>query len=418
MMNKTTIWSIIISLTLVLGLAGAIALVRTGQDTRSSAAFATGTIGLFPDNYSKTELKIGSEFQVKVKLNTNTAKASGIQTILCFGSGVSYVGTQALKLTSNIIDKEVSVEGKTCHQFAYVSTSTDEASLPTGVFDVLDIKFKANAAGAGKIEILLAQTKVVGVNPSSDDKVIAVTVNQSTAYDVAEATSCPAAGVCPTQCGQPTITVADGNCGNKQCPATAACASTTKILNFKVSFQGVTPASNCANNWPVSVIVLSAGTTHIYSNIALTRTSEVNNDSKSVFQGSVPLDGIQLPASDVAVFVKGPKHLQVKYGIDGQTTAYNKSAGELNVSNTNDGKVYNFSNYSLLAGDVTGSVDGVQDGVIDGRDFNYVKQKANRRETVADGSYLLSDLDGSCQMNSADVVSLVKSLEEKQSQLY
>ena len=132
MMNKTTIWSIIISLTLILGLAGAIALVKTGQDTRSSANFAEGTIGLYPDKYTNTEVKVGGEFSVKVKLNTNSAKASGIQTVICFGPEVRYISTQPLKLTSNIIDKEVSVDNKTCHQFTYVSTSSDEASLPSG----------------------------------------------------------------------------------------------------------------------------------------------------------------------------------------------------------------------------------------------------------------------------------------------
>lgn len=419
MMNKTTIWSIIISLTLILGLAGAIALVRTGQDTRSSAAFATGTIGLYPGNYSKTELKVGDEFQVKVKLNTNAAKASGIQTVLCFDSGVSYVSTQALKLTSNIIDKEVAVDGKTCHQFAYVSTSSDEASLPTGVFDVLDIKFKAKTAGTGKIEILPTQTKTVGVNPSSDDKTISLTVDQATTYEIAPTTTCPVAGVCPTQCGQPATQVSDGNCGNKQCGATAACPSTAKILNFKVSFQSVKPTSACAVNMPVSIIVLSAGTTHVYNNIVLTRTNDVSVKGNTVYQGGVALVGVSLPASDVAIFIKGPKHLQIKYGIDGQSAAYNKSAGEINVSSDlNDAKIYNFSNYPLLAGDVTNGNGDSQDGIIDGRDFSYVKSRSIKRETVDNGSYLLGDLDGSCQINSADVTTLMLSLSEKQAQLY
>ncbi len=78
-----------------------------------------------------------------------------------------------------------------------------------------------------------------------------------------------------------------------------------------------------------------------------------------------------------AVFIKGPQHLQMKYGKDEQTGFYEKEGGEISLGVDESEKVYDFSEYSILAGDISGEKEGVADGRVDGRDFSYMKSKIN-----------------------------------------
>ena len=57
-------------------------------------------------------------------------------------------------------------------------------------------------------------------------------------------------------------------------------------------------------------------------------------------------------------------------------------------------------------------------GAIDGIDFSLVKGKAKDFKQVAEGTNIVEDLDGSCQVNNIDVRLLVESLNEKQDQVY
>ena len=189
------------------------------------------------------------------------------------------------------------------------------------------------------------------------------------------------------------------------------------ILNYKISFGGVIPtAAQCTVNWPLQFIVLAAGESKVYSNVIATSSATVG--SKLVFSGSLTLTGFT-KSSGVAVFIKGPKHLQVKYGINNQSTAYNKAGGEITLTSVaNTSPVYDFSQYPLIPGDVVGTNSEVQDGFINGVDYAYVKSKAYLHETTTAPLSLKSDLDGNCQANSNDVNLLKISLQEKQGQLY
>ena len=81
-----------------------------------------------------------------------------------------------------------------------------------------------------------------------------------------------------------------------------------------------------------------------------------------------------------------------------------------NVASTSP--VLDFSEYPILAGDVNG------DGIINGIDFTTIKPKAADFVEIASGGYLAEDLDGSCQVNNNDIILLVRSLNEKQDQVY
>lgn len=530
-MNKTTVWSIIISLTLILGLAGAIALVRTSQDYRSSAAFGTGSITLLPSPVGS--VSVGSETKIHVSVNGGDKTVNGLQTLICYGPELE-VDTSTITAGTNFelfLSKITQSGTRNCVDLA-VGGKTN-ATLSSGVVEAATITFKAVSEGSGTIEIMRDKTIVSGENPGQTDNQISMGSVTNSTYTVGASTNGVLSGGSISVVASRSSTMNIGeeqdvsilvNGGDKKVNGlqTAVCYdsqfelvdinkvlpltdfemilseeteingkrcvklavgaktsaslsagshtvvtillravqtgtglveilkdqtivsvenvgsvaneismdsvknvsitvvdSTTKLINFKVSFQGVTPASQCANNMEASVVVLSAGSSHAYTGVNLNRTSETNSRGLSVYTGSVALTDVQLPANDVAIFVKGPKHLQMKYGADGQTAFYNKSGGELNVSSdVNDGKVYNFQNYPMMAGDVTGSNSSVQDGIVDGLDFNFVKSSAISRDTVSNGETLETDLDGSCQANSADVTTLMLSLKEKQAQLY
>ncbi|HOY61376.1 MAG TPA: hypothetical protein PK045_02625 [Candidatus Woesebacteria bacterium] len=191
------------------------------------------------------------------------------------------------------------------------------------------------------------------------------------------------------------------------------------VLNYKVQYAFVkSDYSQCfvPEDWPLQVIVLSGGVTKAYNNVVPSKVDK-SGDFVTV-QGSLILEGFDR-TNNVAVFMKGPKHLQMKYAVDKQANRYGKAGGELTLTKSIEtSPVYDFTAYPILSGDVIGKNSDSPDGVVDGYDWAEVKRMAKVLETVEDGGYIESDLDGSCQVNSNDLYQLRKTLEEKQGELY
>ncbi|MEK7527954.1 MAG: hypothetical protein AAB574_02980 [Patescibacteria group bacterium] len=211
-----------------------------------------------------------------------------------------------------------------------------------------------------------------------------------------------------------------GVCRNPQCPFKPDCqcqASGDSVLNYKVAFANVNGNdAKCVVDWPIQIIVLGGGKTAVYPGV-IPQEKEVV-DGKLIFSGSLELTGFQ-KREGVAVFAKGPKHLQVKYGKNNQEGPYNQAGGEITLTASADtSPVYDFFKYPMIAGDVVGVNSETPDGWINGVDFSYVKSKSLVHETTNSGGYLRGDLDGNCQVNSNDVNILKISLQEKQGQLY
>ena len=185
------------------------------------------------------------------------------------------------------------------------------------------------------------------------------------------------------------------------------------ILKYKVKFGSVKPTAKCAVNWPVQITVLSGDKTKVYNGVNLQAM-----DSAGTYKGSVLLTGFPY-TSNVAVFIKGPKHLQMKYARQNQSTSYDKAGGELSLTTSAaTSPEYDFTAYPMLPGDIVGgSPDEGPNGVINGVDFSYLKNRPSH-ESVAEGGYLKGDLDGNCQINTNDVNILKLSLETKQGELY
>ena len=141
-------------------------------------------------------------------------------------------------------------------------------------------------------------------------------------------------------------------------------------------------------------------------------------NNKMVFIGSLKLTGFA-KTKNLAVFVKGPQHLQMKYGKNNQTGSYSQAGGEITVINSEAlSPLYDFFGYPLMPGDVVGAYSEQQDDMVNGVDFSYIKTKSLVHESIAIGGFLKGDLDGNCQVNSNDVNLLKITLQDRQGQLY
>jgi len=372
----------------------------------------------------------------------------------------------------------VTINGKKCLRLVAVSDmAAKPEDLKGGMVKLVTIKFKAESAGTGSVGILPEKTKLGGYNPvaGATDTAIKIGTVTDASYTVSGVGStvcnlridppitCPTGytcieknytgptppghrdgdGVCvlspsptpggcnltvnpPRICpdGYDCITTgnsdgADGVCVLRPSPTpTIPVTTDTPILNFKVTFGDVKKNmdTKCATDWPLQVIVLSSGATKVYTGI---KVQEIDSSGNLVeYKGTMPLVGFN-HLTNVAVFIKGPKHLQMKYATQNQSVTYNKAGGELTLTTSAaTSPLYNFTGYSMLAGDIVGdSVEAAPNGVINGVDFAYLKSQPTLDPLTA-GSYLQGDLDGNCQINSNDTVILKKSLETKQGELY
>jgi len=386
--------NMIFLLLVVVAIFGAVVLVNKNQETRRGAYFAGSKMSLLPSTATVNKggdllVHLVAESGLKTGSTTEKAIVENAQFYICYDKSLLSLPESeesdriVVNQTNGFETKIVFYEEKSTRNCANITIisgygSAMRAKLKSGVVDVGTVHFKALAAGSGTVTIEKDSSKVSGTNDSSIDKSISVDTVENMTYVVSE------------------------NSSDNVYP----------VLNFKLAFGGVTSASLCDVNWPLQVMVLGSGVSQVYKDV------KADTDNK-VSLRLTNFDQI----SDLAVFVKGPKHLQMKYGINNQTTLYNKAGGEIGGLTTDAATSpwFDFSGLPLMAGDVTGGTVGVQDGVVDGRDFSFVKSHgslASGREEVQAGGYLQADLDGNCFTGVQDVTLLMKSLEEKQGQLY
>ena len=313
----------------------------------------------------------------KVIIDMKEYKASLVKISLDFTDKLFIESVRVNRDKFNGIFKEEASGGVV---FIYALSSTAADKLPTGKVVVAEIVAK-QAISSGETTISMKDYEVVGPSSTSDKKYQLSFENKTVSFG-------------------PVVTPPNGKDG---------------FLRFKVSAAGMNANAKCANQLPVSVMVMdSSGNSKTYNEITLEKKEA---DGKVNFEGSVLLTGMS-SKSNLGVFIKGPKHIQVKFGENNQKELYNKAGGQISVgTNENDSPLYDFTGFALMAGDVTGE-GGKQDGLIDGRDFSMVKSEVMKRTKVAEGGYLVADLNGNCVLESQDLALLMVSLMQKQEQLY
>lgn len=452
-MKKSTI---ILGILMVVALIGGVILVNQSQDSRRGAAFANTSLMLLPSE--KIVKNIGEELLVHLNYTTEGgAKLYNVETVVCYGpqielSSTGSSGNADLGYGSPLILDAANSGSNKCSKVIYLKESSKiNLAATTGELGIL--KFTAKSGGSGTITIDKNNSKATGENPNSEtDKWITVTTVAGTSYEITGAAS-ECSGTKPADnCSDKKLLKIDAQCVNKVwdyneqtcdragrvevcggtnycCPAAGGsyttdmskCPSTTvaptaepttrpettgEDLKFKVTYAGVIEGTECAVDWPVKVLVMGGGSSKVFTGVKTTRTNEKVN-GLVVYEGSLKLGNFG-PKTGLAVFIKGAKHLQMKYGKDGQVGSYGKPGGEISVGSN----YLDFTKYPMLAGDVN------TDGWVNGQDFSIVKSKAVTYAEVAKGGNHPQDLDGSCQVNTRDLTLLVNSLDTKQEELY
>lgn len=183
---------------------------------------------------------------------------------------------------------------------------------------------------------------------------------------------------------------------------------TDSYLNIRFKYSGMVNEPKCGGDLKTSLIVLGGGESAVYRDVL---PEKKTLEEGVVYEIHKVLTGFRA-SEKVAVFLKGPKHLQVKYGINNQDEMYNRPGGELTLTTDVDSPFYDFTGYPILAGDVN------QDGMVDGRDFVALRDDNVATKKVTEGEVLATDLDGDCVVTGHDMQLLRFSLNERQSQIY
>ncbi|MFA6518742.1 MAG: hypothetical protein WCV93_03815 [Candidatus Shapirobacteria bacterium] len=396
---------------LMLVMIALVAIMPKSQDTRRGAYFAGTSLFLNPDNVG--EKAIGEEFPVQLMVQTQNmvgtsipAKVDFVETTLCYeptkvsieGDSLAVGNTVAdlsgsaglsvgVSLPSIVLADVAVVQSQKCLHLVVKSERPNER-LGSGLVHVVTVKFKGLIAGSGTISLLKDVSKVAGYNPEGSDL----------AMEVASAT------------------------GTNYVIKAGEAATVWPVLNYRVAFAGVRPTTETAcANWQLSVVVKKGELAKTYTStpVADGSVAAVAGGQLRAFKGSVELRDFN-EVSGVAVFVKGPRHLQTKYGVNNQTAFYNRAGGEVTLTTSSaTSPVYDWTGYPIMACDIVGdSATTAPNGVCNASDYSVVKKAASETKVVADGGSLLEDLDGNCKTNVADLNLLMQTLKERQEQLY
>ncbi|MDD4972663.1 MAG: hypothetical protein PHT07_24800, partial [Paludibacter sp.] len=205
-------------------------------------------------------------------------------------------------------------------------------------------------------------------------------------------------------------------------------------VEFRIKFVlgGVLEGEdNCTRDWHIKIKVGNSSkvSNEIYQtseyDLALSDLEldeELTDSGENIYIAEIRIPGGDLPGlENMAVFIKGPKHLWTKYGVDNQTTWYGNYSGKINIEPT-EVNGFDFSGFPVLAGDVSGKVWGLPDGWVNTQDFAFIKSGMNNGDDVdvedLEGVDIIGDADGNCVINSRDLSLIKKTLKQQHAQLY
>lgn len=373
-------------LLLMAALIAGLSLVKVTQDTRKGAYIGRATASLLP---ATGTFQVGDDIPVVVMLASGDKKVDQVDARVCVSdkskvsmvSPVDSVIKESASGFTEVVEPAWALASPNCVRAAFVNTNYDEGVLKSGAVKVGTFRFKAVAPGTVTFTVSGAdKLGVAALNPNGlDPRLFVESYTDS------------------------TVTIVGSGTG----PA----------ISFTMRFSGMqdftsSNVPSCLQNMTVDVVAVnSLGERRVFTGVPISKVS--SQDGSPVWKvNNLRLVGFTSAAAGKDVlFVRGPKHIQTKFGVNNQTTYFNQSLGQLALT---DGANFNFSGYPVLAGDVVSPSSETRDGDVNGADFSYVKRESLKGAT----GNIKADLDYNCLLNSNDLNVLKSSLNERQSQLY
>ncbi len=177
-------------------------------------------------------------------------------------------------------------------------------------------------------------------------------------------------------------------------------------INFKIAFKGLKPESACSTSLKTVDLNIVNVTKKVYQSQISTSmtpvTGEINKSGDQIFLVSnLVLDNnFKNTDSFNYIQVKNQAYLSARMCFNNQSDKVSSSS-TCNLPLTN-GATYDFSNYSLLPGDLN------QDGIVNAFDFSIVKYNINPSANSSCGQQTDLNYDGI--INSFDIAYLKQSL--------
>ncbi|MPM19486.1 hypothetical protein SDC9_65912 [bioreactor metagenome] len=190
-------------------------------------------------------------------------------------------------------------------------------------------------------------------------------------------------------------------------PTSNVTKSNSPTISFKFAFNSINSEDQkCFNQLKINleIINLVKNKLQTFSNIDIKPINdEVNSNGNQIFLvENLELDSSIFSTGDKSILIKikGSSHLKQKFCIDKQ----NKKIEDDNTCNINpyENKTYDFSEYSLQAGDID------QNGIINGSDLSLIRKNIGDKNCD-----IIHDLNLDGTINSFDINLIKKTMLQK-----
>lgn len=194
-------------------------------------------------------------------------------------------------------------------------------------------------------------------------------------------------------------------------PAETPAASVTPVakVSFKLAFAGIKPSAVCLSSLGNLKVEVANIPTNSYQGSLTTAVTPISGSVDSKGNQIFKVDGLVLDTkfSNVNnsnyIKLKGPFHVKRRMCLDNQSTKLGENTDCVLDLTTEDNRIYDFSKYTLLSGDING------DGVINSIDFSTLK--TNMTSKIECGQR--GDLDLNGRVNSIDADLIKDSLSSR-----
>lgn len=403
----------ILSLLVVLSVTVITSLILT-QQSQELRKSAVGQVKQYFEPSSVTNLKIGETRQVKIMVDTAGEIIDTATIIICYPKEYGESAVSTVKWGSSfdtgqsmVVKLNQSNSNLLCSRLETIIGFSGKEQKPSGLVEVATMTITGVKEGTmdtikdqinDPVRDRLFQSMLGGNFTSGETRVFdsVGSLKISMATDVITNTPTPT----PTNTPTPVLT-------NTPTP-TPTPSKDDYVLKFEVVFPGVRPNYTCAEDFKkVNVIVESSvGTTFTAKDLILTKTTATADIGETlpvaVYRGQVSLTGFNYN-NNLAVIIKGAKHLGVRYVDNNQNGCRVSRVGKLGGLTKDASKtpIFDFKKMPLLSGDVNGN------DLLNAEDYTLMKAHVN---TTNDKVY---DLNGDCVVNAVDPTYMLTSLRER-----